>query len=70
METIPSIDVKNFEASVMTIHDVDDVLSHFLTFYDVFGRFQFLKKFGKKFLTIFDDFMTFFDVAVNFGTVI
>ena len=66
---LTSIDVKIFDASVMTLYDVDDVFWHFVTFYDLFWRFQYLKKFEKKFLTIFDDFMTFYDVDVNFGHV-
>ena len=80
MEMIPSIWRKLtsndskwrnfFDASVMTLYDFNDVFWHLLTFFDVLWRFQFLKNWEKNFLTIFDDFMTFFDVAVNFGTVL
>ena len=49
------IDVKIFDASVMTLYDSNDVFWHLLKFYDVLWRFQFLKNWEKyfwRFLTI------------------
>ena len=51
MEMIPSIDVKIFVASVMTLYDVNDVFWRLMTI-------SIFEKFGKKNLTLVDDFMT------------